>query len=70
MQVFDNQQYNGGGVNRYVPIGKPFTLPKFLPRFSVVNDLKKLTTRKVILPMYHQHPSITVLTDLSGMMAA
>lgn len=61
---------HGGGVNRCAPIGKPFTLPKFLPKFSVANDLKKPTTRKVILPMYHQHPSITVLTDLLVMMAA
>ena len=59
-----------GGVNRCVPIGKPFTLPKFLPRFNVVNALKKPTTSKAILPMHHQHPSITVLTDLLEMMAA
>ncbi|WP_303372813.1 restriction endonuclease subunit S [Bacteroides caecimuris] len=58
------------GVSRCVPIGKHFTLLKFLPKFSVVNDLKKPTMRKVILPMYHQHPSITVLTDLLVMMAA
>lgn len=70
MQNANNQRYAGGGVNRCAPIGKLFTLPRFLPRFSVVNDLKKPTMRKVILPMYHQHPSITVLTDLLAMLAA
>ncbi len=65
-----NNTLGGGGVNHCAPIGKHFTLLKFLPKFSVVNDLKKPTMRKVILPMYHQHPSITVLTDLLVMMAA
>lgn len=69
MQKTNNKRYTGG-VNRCAPIGKPFTLPKFLPRFNVVNALKKPTMSKVILPMYHQHPSITVLTDLLEMMAA
>lgn len=59
-----------GGVNRYAPIGKPFTLQKCLLRFSVVNASKKPTMSKAILPMYHQHPSITALTDLLGMMVA
>ena len=69
MQKTNNQRHTGG-VSHCVPIGKHFTLLKFLPKFSVVNDLKKPTMRKVILPMYHQHPSITVLADLLVMMAA
>lgn len=59
-----------GGVNRYALIGKPFTSLKFLPRYNEANGSKRPTMRKVILPMYHQHPSITVLTDLLVMKAA
>ena len=70
MQTIDNQQYTGGGVSRCAPIGRPFALLKFLLKFSVESGLKKPIMRKVILPMYHQHRSITVLTDLLEMMAA
>lgn len=70
MQTTNNQQYTGGGVNRYAPIGKRFISQKYSLKFNVVSDLKKQTIQKVILPMYHQHRLITALMDLSVMMVA
>lgn len=69
MQTTDSQQYTGG-VNHYVPIGKPFILQRSSLRYSVVSDSKKQTTQKEIFLMCHQHRLITELTDLSVMMAA
>ena len=71
MQTTDNQRFNrGGGVNRFTLIGKHSTLQRYSLKFSVVNVLKRQTTKLEILPMYHQHHSTMGLMDSSVIIAA
>lgn len=69
MQKTNNQRHTGGGKS-LCSNWKAFYFTEVFTEIQRGKRLKKPTMRKVILPMYHQHPSITVLTDLLVMMAA